>query len=134
MVPWKFDGLVLWVNLMLLNLLLKLFKPVFQIITLISKNVISKTVKKESSELAEAKRKVLSFVCVCVITGQAGKSTTEILAYEAIKSQEVPAMTFLREWILTGTVQQFLKILDDIDRPDVRDLILNHLKERAQRP
>ena len=73
-------------------------------------------------------------MCVCVISGQAGKSVTEILAYEAIKSQEVPAMTFLREWILTGTVQQFLKILDDIDRPDVRDLILNHLKERAQRP
>ena len=33
MVPWKFDCLVLWVNL-LLNLLLKLFKPVFQIITI----------------------------------------------------------------------------------------------------
>ena len=58
----------------------------------------------------------------------------EISAYEAILSREVPAMTFLREWILTATVQQFLDILDHLDRPDVRDLILNHLKERAPHP
>ena len=68
------------------------------------------------------------------VTERAGKSMAEIFAYEAIQSREVPALTFLREWILTGTVQQFLDILDDIERPDVHELILNHLKERARQP
>ncbi|KAL8602589.1 hypothetical protein ACOMHN_063046 [Nucella lapillus] len=62
-----------------------------------------------------------------------GKSMVEIYAYEAISSvaREVPAMTFLREWMLTGKVQQFLDILETLERPDVRDLILNHLRDRA---
>ncbi|KAK7102422.1 uncharacterized protein [Littorina saxatilis] len=65
------------------------------------------------------------------VAGEAGKSIAEIQAYEVVKSTEVPAMTFLREWILTGTIQQFLDILDRLERPDIRDIITNHFESRA---
>ncbi|XP_076468623.1 uncharacterized protein LOC143299365 isoform X2 [Babylonia areolata] len=64
------------------------------------------------------------------VAEKAGKSVAEIYAYEVISTREVPAMNFLREWILTGRVQQFLDILDSLDRPDVRDLILDFLRSK----
>ena len=83
MVPWKFDGLVLWVNLMFLNLPLKFFKAVFLRLLQYHFNrqrrheQNSKKGKFRSSfqcqervRIAQSwwvvQRKVLSFVCVCV--------------------------------------------------------------------
>lgn len=61
------------------------------------------------------------------VAEQAGKSSDEIFAYEALATKELPALIFLKEWAQTASIQQLLGILERLERPDVHDIILEYL-------
>jgi hypothetical protein len=65
---------------------------------------------------------------------KAGYEMHDICAFEEIRGN-TPAWNFLREWVLTGraTVQIFLDILTEVERPDVRDVILQELRDQGWR-